>query len=58
MTLRSMQSLAEHECDQDGKADIDFCTECGDHASFCSECGLSSCCGVGSYDPDGYEGER
>lgn len=50
MTLRSM--VGEHECDEDSKVDTDICTECGEHAGFCSQCGLSGCCGVGTIDTD------
>ena len=42
----------EHECDEDGRVDIDICSECGEHAGFCSVCGQSSCCGSGSYQTD------
>lgn len=47
MTLRSM--VGEHECDEDSQVDIDICPECGEHAGFCSQCRLSSCCGSGGY---------
>ncbi len=36
----------EHECDDDAQPDCDICTSCREHTSFCSVCGLSSCCGV------------
>lgn len=39
----------EHECNEAGSPDIDLCSDCKEHASFCSECGLSSCCGAGEY---------
>lgn len=50
MTLRSQ--LADHECDENETGDVDICSECGEHTAFCSVCGLSSCCGSGSYDTD------
>ena len=53
MTLRSMQNDEMHECDDTARVDIDLCTECGEHAGFCSVCGGSSCCGAGAHDPDG-----
>jgi hypothetical protein len=37
----------EHECDEKGQEDIDLCRECGEHASFCSVCSGSNCCGQG-----------
>ncbi len=40
------------ECDTDGSVDIDLCTDCKDHASFCSVCGLSACCGAGQVNTD------
>lgn len=44
MTLRSM--VGEHECDEDSSGDeTDMCTGCGEHADFCSQCGMSNCCG-------------
>lgn len=42
-----MTEHEEHECDNDGTVDIDLCSECGEHAGWCSICGLSSCCGTG-----------
>jgi hypothetical protein len=49
----------EHTCDEDGQEDIDICRGCGEHASFCSECGESSCCGTRASQPDdGWEGDR
>jgi hypothetical protein len=35
----------EHECDSDSEPDCDICAGCRDHATFCSICGLSNCCG-------------
>lgn len=35
----------DHECDEDGQVDCDICTSCREHTSFCSVCGLNSCCG-------------
>ena len=49
---QSVEDDTEHECDTDGSVDVDLCTDCKDHASFCSVCGLSSCCGAGAYDTD------
>lgn len=40
--------LDTHQCDEDADVDVDICTSCGEHAGFCSECGTSSCCGVGA----------
>jgi hypothetical protein len=47
----------EHACDEDGTPDSDICANCKDHASFCSECGLSNCCGCPAYRMD-EDGER
>lgn len=46
MTLRSMEVIPEHDCDHDGEVDSDICLGCKDHSTFCSQCGLSACCGV------------
>lgn len=37
----------EHECDENGQPDVDICSMCKEHASFCSECRESNCCGAG-----------
>jgi hypothetical protein len=50
MTLRSM--AVEHDCVYEAEPDCDLCSGCGDHTGFCEECGLSECCGAGSYDTD------
>jgi hypothetical protein len=42
----------EHECDDAGEPDIQICRDCKDHASFCSDCGLSGCCGANPYELD------
>ena len=42
----------DHECDEHGDSDIDICDCCRDHASFCSECGLSNCCGAPPIETD------
>ncbi len=34
----------EHECTDSLEVDVDICSECGEHAGFCSICGTSSCC--------------
>ncbi len=39
------ETETEHDCDADGYDDTDICSECREHSSFCSICGLSSCCG-------------
>jgi hypothetical protein len=36
-----------HECNDAESGDI--CGDCREHADFCSECGLSNCCGERSY---------
>lgn len=46
MLKADYQTKAEHECDEDGNTDIDICSDCGEHSGFCSDCGLSSCCGA------------
>ena len=48
MTLKSMQVIEDHECDDEKQVDVDICAECGDHSGFCSVCGLSTCCGAGT----------
>jgi hypothetical protein len=47
-----MSNHDEHECDTEGSVDIDVCQDCGEHASFCSECGLSDCCGASEHYTD------
>lgn len=47
MTLRSMIA-DDHECDEASSQDVDICTNCLEHSSFCSQCGLSNCCGARS----------
>lgn len=42
----------DHECDESASPDIDLCRACGEHASYCSQCGLSNCCGSRPYMPD------
>ncbi len=37
----------EHECDEDHEPDVDICASCKEHASFCSKCNESNCCGAG-----------
>jgi len=37
----------DHTCDEEGIPDCDICADCKEHASFCSECGESNCCGAG-----------
>jgi hypothetical protein len=35
----------DHECDGDADVDCDICASCKEHSGFCTECGLSECCG-------------
>ena len=42
--------MTEHDCEF-SEVDCDICPDCGEHASFCEECG-SECCGAGGYDTD------
>jgi hypothetical protein len=42
------QTEDEHECDSHAEMDDDICRDCLEHAGFCSECGLSDCCGARS----------
>lgn len=49
MTLRSMQNSEEHECDDERSPDVDICADCREHASFCSICETSGCCGAWAY---------
>ncbi len=45
--VKKYKEMAEHECDEDGSPDCDICGSCREHASFCSECNESNCCGTG-----------
>lgn len=36
----------DHECKIFTQIDIDICSECGEHSSYCEDCGLNECCGV------------
>ncbi len=45
-------AVNEHECNTDGTPDIDLCTSCREHTSWCSECTLSSCCGSAPFNHD------
>lgn len=52
MPLKSMESVNDHECDEDGETEMSICRGCHDHASFCSICMLSGCCGAVPYELD------
>lgn len=49
-----MSAVDRHgdECVYSSKVDCDICPECGDHASFCEDCGESDCCGAREIDLD------
>lgn len=36
----------DHECNGDADVDCDICSACGEHSGFCTECGISECCGA------------
>ena len=38
-------SEPDHECNGDADVDCDICSGCSEHSGFCTECGLSQCCG-------------
>jgi hypothetical protein len=42
----------EHDCDGEGETETGICTGCKDHSGFCSECGLSECCGAPEWSLD------
>ncbi len=44
--LEGCQGRCETSCDEDGTPDCDLCSRCKEHASFCSKCGQSGCCGA------------
>lgn len=43
---------AEHECDYGRDLDCNLCRSCGEHSSFCEDCGESECCGSSPVDMD------
>lgn len=47
---QALPDQGEHECDEDGTPDCDICSDCREHAGFCSVCDTSSCCGAGPYE--------